>query len=65
MDLFYSLTKVTIGMERKPVFGNASWGDGNSPKTIAPSIFALSKKKSLTVRKALHDNAVDSPNRLL
>jgi hypothetical protein len=34
MDLFYSLTKVTTGMERKPVFGTLHGAMATAPKPL-------------------------------
>jgi hypothetical protein len=49
--------KVTIGDGMKASFWNDPWVDGLSPKCIAPSIFALSSKKSLNVRDSIIDGA--------
>jgi hypothetical protein len=57
MELFHSLTKVTIGDGMKASFWYDPWADGLSPKCIAPSIFALSSKKSWNVRDSITDDA--------
>ena len=57
MALFHALTNVTIGDGSKRSFWLDPWADGISPKTIAPSIFALSKRKSWNVRDATTNDA--------
>jgi hypothetical protein len=48
MEFLYSMAKVNIGVENKTCFLNAPWVDGISLKTIASSIFTLSKKRELS-----------------
>ena len=57
MTLFYGLTRVTIGDGNVACFWNAPWVDGNSPRCIAPLIYALSKRNNWSVREALTDDA--------
>jgi hypothetical protein len=57
MDYFYALTKITIGDGRKACFWNSPWADGIAPKFLAPSIYAISKRKKWSVRNALLGNA--------
>jgi hypothetical protein len=55
--LFHSLTKVTIEDGSHASFWNDPWADGIGPKCIAPSIFALSKRKAWNVQKSITNNA--------
>jgi hypothetical protein len=57
MELFHALTKVNIGDGNKASFWHDPWADGLSAKCIAPSIFAMSKKKGWNVRNSIADNA--------
>jgi hypothetical protein len=57
MELFASLTKVTIGDGNKASFWNDPWADGLCPKCIAPSIYAISKRKTWNVRKSINNEA--------
>jgi hypothetical protein len=57
MEIFYSLTRVTIGDGSIASFWNDPWADGIIPKCIAPSIFTLSKRKTGNVQKFTTDNA--------
>jgi hypothetical protein len=54
MNFFYAATTITIGDGRIASFWHAPWLDGVKPKDIAPSIFAISKRKNFTVNKGLH-----------
>ena len=44
---------ITIGDGKTAKFWDSPWLDGLMPKDVAPSIFAISKKKTFTVHKAL------------
>lgn len=57
MELFHALTKVNIGDRNKASFWHDPWADGLSAKCIAPSIFAISKKKDWNVRNSIAENA--------
>jgi hypothetical protein len=57
MELFYALTKVTIGDDNKASFWDALWADGIILKSIAPLIYAFSKWKNWNVRKAINNDA--------
>jgi hypothetical protein len=53
--IFYSSTTITLGNCRKTPFWHAPWLNGRKPIEIAPLIFASSKRKSLKVSQALHE----------
>lgn len=55
-DLFAASTVVTIGNGRTAKFWTSSWAGGNTPKSMAPSLFLKSKRKKLTVHMALQEN---------
>ena len=55
-DLFAGSTVVTIGDGKTANFWTSSWIEETSPKNIAPNLFRKSKRKKITVRKALQDN---------
>jgi hypothetical protein len=57
LELFASLTKVNIGDGNKASFWNDPWADGLCPKCIAPSIYAISKRKTWNVRKSINNEA--------
>jgi hypothetical protein len=57
MELFYGLTSITIGNGNKASFWVDYWVDGISPKVLAPSIYAISRQKTSSVRKAITDDA--------
>ncbi|KAK1645141.1 hypothetical protein QYE76_062946 [Lolium multiflorum] len=57
MELFHTLTKVNIGDGNIASFWHDPWADGLSAKCLAPSIFAMSKKKNWNVRNSIADNA--------
>jgi hypothetical protein len=46
LEIFCSLTKVTIGDGNKASFWDNPWAHGLCPKCIAPSIYAISKRKT-------------------
>jgi hypothetical protein len=54
--LFNALTFVTVGKGNKAQFWHSSWINGSSPLNIAPSLYQKSKRKNITVFKALHNN---------
>ena len=51
--LFNAATKVTVGDGHKASFWGSSWLDGLSPKSIAPELFAASRRKNRRVHDAL------------
>lgn len=55
-DIFAAATKVLVGNDLRASFWESAWLDGIRPKDIAPKIFDISKRKSCSVKKALHDN---------
>jgi hypothetical protein len=61
MELFYGLTRVTIGNCNKASFWDDSWVDGISSKVLAPYIYVISRQKTLSVRKATTDDVVQVP----
>ena len=54
--LFDAATKITIGNGAKALFWHSAWLDGCCPKDMAPTIFALSRKKNRTVQQAVAAN---------
>lgn len=54
-DLFNAATKVTIGNGKKASFWSSSWLNGFAPKSLAPLIFAVSKRKNKCVHDALRN----------
>jgi hypothetical protein len=58
-----------LGKENKAEFWGAQWTNGNSPKSIAPTIYAISKNKKWMIMNAMHNNAwvqqIDYSNNLL
>jgi hypothetical protein len=52
MEFFYAMTNVTIGNSHRARFLDAPWAYVLSPKSIAPSIYSISKKKVWSVRNA-------------
>jgi hypothetical protein len=57
MELFYGFTTTTIGNGNKASFWDDSWVDGIRPKVLAPSIYAISRQKTSSVRNAITDDA--------
>ena len=55
-DLFNASTAVTVGNGKMAEFWNSSWIQGQAPKNIAPSLFKKTKRKNITVAKALNNN---------
>jgi hypothetical protein len=55
-DLFNASTMVTVGNEKIAEFWKSSWIHGQAPKSIAPSLFRKTKRKNITVEKALTNN---------
>jgi hypothetical protein len=53
MEFFYAETTITVGDGHTSSFWHAPWLDGEKPKNIAPSIFAISKRKNFTLNKGL------------
>ena len=51
--LFNAATKIIIGNKTKALFWHSAWLDGICPKDLAPTIFALSRKKNRTVQQAV------------
>jgi hypothetical protein len=47
---------VTVRKGNKAQFWRSSWINGTSPLSIAPSLYQKSKRKNITVLKALHNN---------
>jgi hypothetical protein len=56
MEFFYAMTIITIGDRKTASFWQTPWLHGRKPKEIAPSIFAISTRKSYTVREGLHQD---------
>jgi hypothetical protein len=56
MSLFYNSINLSIGDGKTAKFWHAPWLDGLIPKDIAPSIFTISKKKNISVRKGLEQD---------
>jgi hypothetical protein len=55
-DLFAASTVVTIGDGKTARFWTSSWVEGMTPKNLAPTLFLKSRRKKLSVHKALQDN---------
>jgi hypothetical protein len=55
-ELFAASTVVTVGDGRTAKFWTSSWVGGQAPKVIAPALYKKSRRKNLTVQKALEDN---------
>lgn len=55
-DLFAAATTITIGYGRTANFWHSHWIEGKTPKSIAPAIFAASRRKNRTIREALTSN---------
>ena len=54
--MFAASTVVIVGDGKLARFWTLSWIGGRTPKAMAPSLFKKSKRKNLTVQKALIDN---------
>ncbi|CAM0901775.1 unnamed protein product [Alopecurus aequalis] len=52
-DLFAACTQVSLGNGNRCRFWTDSWIDGKSPKSLAPSLFRLARRKQLSVKDAL------------
>jgi hypothetical protein len=55
-DLFAASTVVTIGNGKTASFWTSSWIQGRTPKDLAPNLFRKTRRKKISVYKALHDN---------
>jgi hypothetical protein len=55
-DLFAASTVVTVGDGKLAKFLTSSWVSGRTPKSIAATLFKKSKRKNITMRKALEDD---------
>ena len=55
-ELFVASTIVTLGNGKTAMFWTSSWLNGIAPKNLAPTLFLQSKRKKLTVSKALDEN---------
>ena len=55
-ELFNATTIVKIGDGKTALFWSSSWINGTSAKRIAPSLFKKTRRKKITVQKALHNN---------
>jgi hypothetical protein len=55
-DLFNASTMVTVGNGKIAKLWKSSWIQGQAPKSIAPSLFRKTKRKNITVDKALTNN---------
>jgi hypothetical protein len=55
-ELLGAATCVTIGNGKQALFWEAAWLEGLRPKDVAPLIFKLSKRKKITICKALEDD---------
>jgi hypothetical protein len=56
MEFFYAATMITIGDGKMANFWHTPWLQGRKPKEIAPSIFAISKRKNFTVWEGLQQD---------
>jgi hypothetical protein len=56
MEFFYAATTITIGDGRIANFWHTPWLEGRKSKEIAPSKFAISKRKNFTVNKGMHQD---------
>jgi hypothetical protein len=56
MNFFYAATTITIGYGHIANFWHDPWLEWRKPKDIAPSIFAISKRKNVTVSKGICDD---------
>lgn len=54
--MFAASTVVTVSDGKTADFWTSSWVEGRTPKSIAPSLFHKSKRKKISVLKALQDN---------
>ena len=52
-ELFYASTIVTIGDGKMAPFWTSCWINGNMAKSIAPLLYAKSRRKKITVHQAL------------
>jgi hypothetical protein len=52
-DLFNASTIVTVGREDKASFWHSNWLSGRAPKYITPTLFQQTKRKNITVLKAM------------
>ena len=55
MDFFYAATSIIIGDGCTASFFHMPWFEGRKPKDIAPSIFAISKRKTFTVHMGINN----------
>jgi len=56
IDLFHASTVVTVGNGALASFWYSNWINGSVARFIAPSLFVKSKRKNITVQRALLDN---------
>jgi hypothetical protein len=52
-ELFYASTTVTVGDGKMAPFWTSCWINGNMAKSIAPLLYAKSRRKKITVHQAL------------
>jgi hypothetical protein len=57
MELFYVITKISLGNGNIAPFSDSPWLNGRNPKNIAPLVFETSNRKKRKVKQAMHDNA--------
>jgi hypothetical protein len=55
-DLFDASTVLTVGKGDKAMFWHSSWVNRLAPKNIAPSLFLKSKRKNISILKAIENN---------
>ena len=61
MELFYDSVSITIGDGKTAKFWDTPWLDGLKPENLAPSVLAISKKKTFTVQKAMSNDLASKP----
>jgi hypothetical protein len=54
-SLFRACTEIKLGNGCRSKFWSDNWMQGENPRDIAPSLYALARRKSLTVADSLHD----------
>jgi hypothetical protein len=55
-DLFAASTVVSIGNGKTVSFWTSSWLQGRTSKNLAPNLFRKTRRKKVSVHKALQDN---------
>jgi hypothetical protein len=57
MELFYVITKISLGNGNIAPFWDSPWLNGRNPKDIAPLVPETSTHKKWKVKQAMHNNA--------